>query len=160
MSEVEKVFAYITRNNSLLVFIHPDPETGVPDPVSGIQVPGGTIKEGELPEEAVMREAFEETGLTKLKLGCFLGDNQYVYDPSVYGKEVIHHRHFFHIIFTQDTPTSWRTVEKDPSDDPGHTVLFEFYWVSLNDVIPELVAGQGLLLDKLIARMNLKKNEK
>ena len=45
-----KVYAYITYANRLLVFRHVD------GPDAGIQVPGGTIEEGEAPDEAVMRE--------------------------------------------------------------------------------------------------------
>ncbi|MCD6284740.1 MAG: NUDIX domain-containing protein [Anaerolineae bacterium] len=45
-----KVYAYITHANRLLVFRHVD----VPD--AGIQVPGGTVEEGEVPDEAAMRE--------------------------------------------------------------------------------------------------------
>jgi len=45
-----KVYAYITHANRLLVFLHVD----VPD--AGVQVPGGTVEEGEAPDEAVMRE--------------------------------------------------------------------------------------------------------
>jgi NUDIX domain-containing protein len=51
-----KAFAYITNRNRLLVFIHPFA------PEAGIQVPAGTIKADERPKEAVLREAFEETG--------------------------------------------------------------------------------------------------
>jgi NUDIX domain len=49
-----KVFAYITHCNRLLVFVHPFA------PEAGIQIPAGTIKANERPEEAVLREAFEE----------------------------------------------------------------------------------------------------
>ena len=47
----QKVYAYITHANRLLVFRHVD------EPDAGIQVPGGTMEEGEAPDEAVMREA-------------------------------------------------------------------------------------------------------
>lgn len=153
---IEKVFAYITRNNHLLVFVQPDSETGIINPAAGIQVPGGTINAGEQPVDAVMREVYEETGLVELRLDSYLGDIHYTYDPSVYGREVIHHRYFYHVICNQDTPTTWRTIEKDPSDDPGHIIILEFYWVSLLSEIPDLVAGQGMMLDKLIAKMNIR----
>jgi 8-oxo-dGTP pyrophosphatase MutT (NUDIX family) len=73
MSKVttEKVVAYITQGDKLLVFSHPH------HPGAGIQVPAGTIKAGEAPEEAVLREAYEETGLDKLKLRAFLGMREY-----------------------------------------------------------------------------------
>lgn len=52
-----KVLAYITNRQRLLVFSHLD------IPEAGIQVPGGTLEDGESPEEGVLREAYEETGL-------------------------------------------------------------------------------------------------
>ena len=62
-----KVFAYITWGDRLLVFSHPYA------PEAGNQVLAGTMEEGEEPEEAIMREAFEETGLNGLQLRAFLG---------------------------------------------------------------------------------------
>jgi ADP-ribose pyrophosphatase YjhB (NUDIX family) len=54
------VLAYITCQQKLLVFRHSY------EPEAGIQVPAGTIEEGEPPEQAVLCEAFAETGLTGL----------------------------------------------------------------------------------------------
>ncbi|CAG0926375.1 hypothetical protein TFLX_00039 [Thermoflexales bacterium] len=60
---IEKVIAFITRpsQNSLelLLFEHPQ---------AGIQIPTGTVEDGETPEAAAVREAAEETGLTSLTL--------------------------------------------------------------------------------------------
>jgi len=67
---ISKVLAYITHANRLLVFSHPH------SPEAGIQVPAGTLKDGERPEDAVLREAHEETGLTHLELAGFLGECQ------------------------------------------------------------------------------------
>lgn len=66
----QKVYAYITCGSRLLVFEHPH----VPE--AGIQVPGGTVEAGELPEAAVLREAHEETGLSDLKIQAFLGQSR------------------------------------------------------------------------------------
>jgi ADP-ribose pyrophosphatase YjhB (NUDIX family) len=55
-----KVFAYIIRADHLLVFKHVD------FPEAGIQIPGGTIESDELPEDDVLRESVEETGLERL----------------------------------------------------------------------------------------------
>lgn len=75
---VEKVTAFIVRERAgvkeLLVFKHP---------TAGVQIPAGTVEEGEDIETAVKRETYEETGLRFVEienyLGCFeneLGDNQ------------------------------------------------------------------------------------
>ncbi len=65
---VEKVTALITRPSAegqdLLLFEHPH---------AGIQIPAGTVEEGETPEAAVLREVLEETGLVPLTSPRFLG---------------------------------------------------------------------------------------
>lgn len=56
---IEKVTAFITRpsqdGHDLLLFEHPH---------AGVQIPAGTVEDGETPVEAVVREAAEETGLS------------------------------------------------------------------------------------------------
>ena len=67
---VEKVTAFVTRERNgvreLLLFRHP---------TAGIQIPAGTVEDGETPETAVIREVYEETGLRGVNieqsLGCF-----------------------------------------------------------------------------------------
>jgi 8-oxo-dGTP pyrophosphatase MutT (NUDIX family) len=60
---LEKVTAFITRPGvdepEILLFQHPH---------AGIQIPAGTVEEGEALDAAVLREAFEETGLTGLRI--------------------------------------------------------------------------------------------
>lgn len=84
-----KVFAYITHSNHLLVFSHPYA------PEAGIQVPAGTVEPDERPEEAVLREAFEETGLTDLTLVGALGEQ--ARDMADFGRDEIHHHYFYHV---------------------------------------------------------------
>jgi 8-oxo-dGTP pyrophosphatase MutT (NUDIX family) len=75
--EIGKVTAFITRDGAhgreLLVFTHPD---------AGIQVPAGTMEHGETPEIAVLREAFEETGLTDLRIVADLGAITPILEPG------------------------------------------------------------------------------
>ncbi len=65
---IEKVTAFITQKrnevNALLVFKHP---------TAGIQIPAGTVEEGEDIETAVKREVYEETGLQHVKIEKYLG---------------------------------------------------------------------------------------
>jgi 8-oxo-dGTP pyrophosphatase MutT (NUDIX family) len=84
-----KAFAYITNRNRLLVFVHPFA------PEAGIQVPAGTVKAHERPDEAVLREAFEETGLSDLIVDGFLSEHER--DMSDLGKDEIPHRYFYHL---------------------------------------------------------------
>lgn len=86
---IRKAFAYVTHGERLLLLAHPDA------PEAGIQVPAGTVRDGELPEDAALREAREETGLTGLTLVRFLGEH--VRDMRDYSLDEIHHRFFFHL---------------------------------------------------------------
>ena len=63
-----KVTAFITRNSGqdieLLLFEHPH---------AGIQIPGGTVELNESYESAVLRETFEETGLSNVTISSIIG---------------------------------------------------------------------------------------
>ena len=65
---VEKVTAFVTRTTQagpeLLLFEHP---------FAGIQIPAGTVEAQETPEEAVLREVREETGLRPVSIQRYLG---------------------------------------------------------------------------------------
>jgi 8-oxo-dGTP pyrophosphatase MutT (NUDIX family) len=68
---VEKVTAFITRQtkdgHQLLLLDHPN---------AGIQIPAGTVEAGETPDQAVLREVSEETGLTISSPSAYLGCQQ------------------------------------------------------------------------------------
>ncbi|GFK18436.1 hypothetical protein KbCgl_10080 [Corynebacterium glutamicum] len=84
---VEKALGYVIQNHQLLVFTHDDS----PITVTGVQVPGGTIGQTESPEEAVVREVFEETGVA-VRIVNSLGTALYDAWPT---KPELHKRHFF-----------------------------------------------------------------
>jgi 8-oxo-dGTP pyrophosphatase MutT (NUDIX family) len=67
-----KVTAFIVRHShahrELLVLAHP---------TAGIQVPAGTVEEGETFEDAVLREIHEETGLEQVQLVKTLTESSY-----------------------------------------------------------------------------------
>ena len=136
-----KVVAYITQGDRLLVFSHPA------FPEAGIQVPAGTMKEGEAPEEAVLREAREESGLDELEIRSLLGVQDY--DLAAYGRAEIQRRYFFHLEFHGEAPATWRHYEANPSDGSPAPIEFEFYWVRLPDEVPELSGDQGALLSEV-----------
>lgn len=90
---VGKAFAYVTKGECLLLFTHPL------SPEAWIQVPAGTMEPGESPEDAVLREAREETGLARLTGARFLGE----YDaPRPDGG--IHRRYFSHLRCEYEAP--------------------------------------------------------
>jgi 8-oxo-dGTP diphosphatase len=140
LPSVDKAFAYITYYDQLLVFCHVD------DPESGIQVPAGTIESGESPEQAVLREAREETGLEDFKLVRYLGKQ--VRDMTDYGKMECHCRYFYHLQYLITPPMLWRHEELNASD--GKRYLFEFFWAKLPHEVPFLIADHGIMLPKLL----------
>lgn len=141
MSVRSKVLAYVTRGQELLVFRHRD------FPEAGLQVPAGTIEEGEEPQDAALREVREESGLTDVRVVSFLG--RYIYDAPRHAGE-IHDRHIYHLKLTGPADDSWLHWEMDPSDG-GPPIAFCFFWMSLDDPDLQLAGGQGDLLHKLSA---------
>ena len=136
-----RVFTYITQGENLLVLDHVDyPEL---EP----QIPGGTIKKGERPEEAALREAHEETGLSQLEVICFLGS--FEIDLRDIGKEETIKAWFFHLRTTEATESSWRYFEMDSSEN-ADPIEFELYWVPL-DSLPKLGGIDELKLVELWA---------
>jgi len=140
-----KVFAYITHGDRLLVFSHPN------SPEAGIQVPAGTLKNDERPEDGVMREALEETGLTDLAFIGFLGEVER--DMSDFGLDQIHHRRFYHLRCEGDPLDTWRHAESDPSDGSTESIVFEFFWAPMPDGITDLIASHGDMLPVLFEKM-------
>ena len=73
----DKVLCYVVRDGRLLVFRHTDYSYEE----VGIQVPAGGVRAGETPEDAALREASEETGLTDFKIVRKLGEAEYDITP-------------------------------------------------------------------------------
>ena len=142
---IDKVFAYITRQNKLLIFRHTD------FPEAGLQVPAGTVLTDEDYATAVLREAQEETGLSQLTIRSYLGEQ--IRNMHDVGKDEVHHRHFFHLLCGGDPPDRWQHDETSPSDGGVAPIHFEFFWAVLPDDIPELIADHGIMLPRLVERM-------
>ena len=137
---VNKAMAYIVKDDYLLVFTQDSPG-------SGVQIPAGTIKAGERARDAVLREAYEETGLEDLRIIQYLGHRRF--DVSKYKPE-IHRRYFYLLGVTIKTKSKWTHFETH--DGIGKTEAFNFYWASINDSSLDLVAGMGDLLHKVRSR--------
>jgi uncharacterized cupin superfamily protein/8-oxo-dGTP pyrophosphatase MutT (NUDIX family) len=134
MEKKEKVLAYIYRklNHELqvLVFDHP----GVPE--VNPQVPSGTLKDGEKPEEGVLREVLEETGLEFDAIDHYHGR----FDFIAKDMEEHHSRDVFSIM-TDGLPDSWSHTVQSQDGDNGE--VFDFYWLPLEIAKSQLVAEQG-----------------
>ena len=144
-STIYKVFAYITHQNRLLVFRHTD------FPEAGIQVPAGTVLPDEDLETAVLREAWEETGLEDLSIKTYLGEQ--IRNMEDVGKDEIHHRHFYQLLCGANPPEQWQHDETSPSDGSSSPIHFEFFWAELPDQVPELIADHGIMLPRLENRV-------
>ncbi len=138
---IDKVVAYIVRDERLAVFLH----EGDFDPVkeSGLQVPAGSCEPGEVPAEAVLREAWEESGLDALRVVRYLGDTHYDMRPYA---NATHHRRFFHLAVDGPVGEEWSHVELHARTDKAP--VFQFFWMPLRQA-HVLAAGQGALLGSL-----------
>lgn len=109
---VEKVVCYVMADEHILVFTH----DAVDLTVTGVQVPAGTILAGESPEEAAVRELFEETGLTGRAIRS-LGTEDYDMRPA---RPEIARRHF--VLMDVDEPdlgAQWTAGEDDAEGGEG-----------------------------------------
>ena len=137
---VHKVFAYVTRNVpdglELLVFRHRD----YPD--AGVQVPAGTVEEGEAYKAAALREAFEESGLSDFKAVHDLGS--YVHTRHEGDAEV--GRHFFHMEVSGGVVDQFKHIVSSGTNDKGMVLLYS--WVPLGMPI-QLMGEQDKFLSHL-----------
>jgi len=140
MKTRHRAYAYITHQNRLLLFTHPN------QPESGIQVPAGTVKDEEDAATAALREATEETGLPYLKLAGFLGQD--TRDMRDCGTEELQYRWFYHVTCEGMPPENWIHGEHDPK---GKLIIpFDFFWASLSDGLPKLVANYDDFVPQLL----------
>ncbi|MEU8328646.1 NUDIX domain-containing protein [Micromonospora sp. NPDC048839] len=118
----QKALCYVVRNGLLLVFRH----TNCSYEEVGVQVPGGTIRPGEAPENAALREAREETALTDFRVVRKLGESEYDISPHRFE---IQRRHIFLMELLEPTPLRWSSREDHDGTQPP--TPFECFWVPL-----------------------------
>ncbi|NTW43409.1 MAG: NUDIX hydrolase [Anaerolineaceae bacterium] len=75
---IEKVTAFIIRpgksGSDILIFEHPR---------AGVQLPAGTVELGESPEDALIREVLEETGLRQIEIIKKIAVDHQFTDPDL-----------------------------------------------------------------------------
>jgi 8-oxo-dGTP diphosphatase len=138
-----RAYAYVTHQDRVLLFTHPD------SPEAGIQVPAGGIKDGEDTALAALREATEETGLTNLRIAGFLGHD--TRDMRDCGIDELQYRWFYHIVCDGTPPDKWLHGEFDDADKL--LIPFAFFWAPLSEALPDLVANYDDFIPKLCDRM-------
>ncbi|HKP54167.1 MAG TPA: NUDIX domain-containing protein [Chloroflexia bacterium] len=132
-----KVVAYIVREvegkRQLLVLTHRD------YPEAGLQVPAGTVDEGEGIEDALRREVTEETGLTNFKVVREIATYEWLH--PITGN--VHERHVFLLLAPQEAPDMWEWIETSGGAVPDHEgYVFCYYWADLDGEI-ELAGNFG-----------------
>ena len=140
LPRIGKVLCYVVRDGRLLVFRHRD------HPDAGMQVPAGTLHDGEAPAAGAIRETVEETGRSGYRIVAKLGEYDHEFRNTFQGVErhEVHDRHVFHLEPPAGLPESWSHLAEEGNGD----FWFEFSWVPIG---PDLVlAGdQHALLDKI-----------
>lgn len=110
----KRVVCYITRDRTeLLVFEHDDPGLE-----AGLQVVAGGIEPGETPEQAALREIWEEAGL-RLENPRFLETLTFDQRPGTPGRGKPETWHFFWLEAPSDTPDAWTHTVLDGEADAG-----------------------------------------
>ncbi|MGP9649223.1 NUDIX domain-containing protein [Glutamicibacter sp. AOP38-B1-38] len=143
MPEVkDKVVCYVVQDGHLLVFTH----LQHPMHITGVQVPAGSIKAGEDPQRAAVRELLEETGLEGV-VKRELGTSTYDIRPM---RNEVANRFFFELEVTeQDVSRRWISGEDDP-ESGDQTETWECWWLPVEHA-HVLAAGLGAQLWKLKA---------
>jgi 8-oxo-dGTP pyrophosphatase MutT (NUDIX family) len=122
MTKKQKVVIYVVKDGKLLVFRHTD----FSYEEVGIQVPAGTLKDGEEPEQGALRELREETGHNCFRIVRFLGTATYNKLPT---SPQLHERHYFLAEPTEALPERWNSQEDhDGLQPPTH---LECFWIPI-----------------------------
>jgi 8-oxo-dGTP pyrophosphatase MutT (NUDIX family) len=143
LPRVRKVLSYVVRDGRLLVFRHRD----YPD--AGVQVPAGTLRDGEDPEAGAIRETEEETGRRGFRIVAKLGVYDHEFRESFQGvdRHELHERHVFHLEPPRGLPDTWSHRAEDEEGD----FWFEFTWVALEPGLA-LAGDQHALVGRLDPR--------
>lgn len=68
-------------------------------------------------------------------------------DVRPFGKEQVHHRYFYHAVLTGEIPERWRHYESNAGPD---LIPLEFFWWGLKNGLPDLIAGHGGMIERLL----------
>lgn len=133
---VKKVVCYVVHESRLLVFRH----DSIAIEVAGIQVPAGSIEDGEEPEAAAVREVFEETG-GEAEVVRFLGRELYDITPA---RREVADRFFFELAPRRpvDISAHWPAADTRPAGEGDWASEWTCWWMPIEHA-HVLVAGFG-----------------
>lgn len=140
-----KAYGYITRGTDVLLLVD------LAGALAGArQIPGGTLEPGESPEAAVLRECFEETGLTGLQIAQYLGVREC---PCPVHEDEWQERHYFHLIADPaPSATTWKHLEATPSDG-SPPIPLQLSFVPLDGSSLDCLGDWGYFLPALAASL-------
>jgi 8-oxo-dGTP pyrophosphatase MutT (NUDIX family) len=148
-----KATVYVKHQDKILAFRHSK------YPEVGLQVPSGTIEDGETPVEAAKRELFEESGID-LPLESFEAVSVLEHDMRPFKSE-IHTRHFFQVEIEEKPAESWGHLETHSSSDYEEEE-FVFEWVSASSNLSGALSvglGKGLPKGAGVGMENIERPE-
>ncbi|MCV9908402.1 NUDIX domain-containing protein [Brucella sp. HL-2] len=137
---IDKVLIYATWNGKLLVFREPE------NPDTPLQVPGGTVDEGEEIQSAAYREFHEEIGIFKTSGMRHLETLTYNYIEPFHIET--HRRHCFHLPLSGKFPEEWHHYEMFPCDG-NKPILFKLFWLPLLEASARIGLGMGKSITKI-----------
>lgn len=98
---------------------------------------------GEDPQDGLLREAREETGLTDFGIPRLLGIVHY--DPND-GKGEIHERYFFELPLLVDAPVTWERMVEEGNG----LFTFSFFWIDSTTIPKEVYPGHDAFLRQVL----------
>ena len=127
MSLIEKACACVVQRDRVLVFRHPH-ATG------GVQLPKGTIEPGESPENAVIRELAEESGLHLSASPKLIAEMKFTGAVNkVFPERLPTQQRWFIFRFdaVEALPERWtHTATGSPEE---HGLEFDYFWHPLSE---------------------------
>ncbi|NMH68313.1 NUDIX domain-containing protein [Bacillus sp. RO3] len=132
MTPTKKAYGYVTRvrdkRTQVLVFRH----KGIPE--AGIQIPKGTVNQGENTFNAVIREMKEETGIQRFEVEKLISVDYWETDDGA-----VHNRYFYKIV-CHEMADEWEHNPTGGGEEKGLT--FQFFWISSDEEV-ELIRGHA-----------------
>jgi ADP-ribose pyrophosphatase YjhB (NUDIX family) len=123
----KKAYGCITRGDELLIF-----REQLESREDFAQLPGGTIEVGEAVEDGLLREVYEETGLSDLEIVQMLGCDTRI------GEQYTDLRHFYLLQCNEPMRETWLHYEMHGSEH-DHPLPFLYSWMP----IEEAMLGMG-----------------